>query len=275
MLIYAAISGHGYGHGSRSGAILLALAQRQPGWRLVLSTSLPAAFLRTVFGEVPFELRPCGWDVGVVQADALGADPAATLTALDELERRLPDQIAAEARWLRAQAGPVLLLGDVPPALARLAQAGGWPLIWVGNFGWDAIYSPMGGPFLAWAERCRLLYRQGQGLIHCPFSMSMNWGLPEIRVGLTVARTARAGRRPAPAAGVARAQPLRAGELRWAGLRAGGGALPPLARSGVREHRSLGRGGGPCAPVAPGTAPAGVHAAGGAIDHQARIQQLL
>ena len=79
MLIYAAISGHGYGHGSRSGAILLALAQRQPGWRLVLSTSLPAVFLRTVFGVVPFELRPCSWDVGVVQADALGADPAATL----------------------------------------------------------------------------------------------------------------------------------------------------------------------------------------------------
>jgi hypothetical protein len=187
VLIYAAISGHGYGHGSRSGAILLALAQRQPGWRLVLSTSLPAAFLGTVLGEVPFELRPCGWDVGVVQADALGADPAATLTALDELERRLPDQIAAEARWLRAQAGPVLLLGDVPPALARLAQAGGWPLIWVGNFGWDAIYSPMGGPFLVWAERCRLLYRQGQGLIHCPLAMPMDWGLPEIRVGLTVA----------------------------------------------------------------------------------------
>ncbi|CAK6691216.1 hypothetical protein [Synechococcus sp. CBW1107] len=187
MLIYAAISGHGYGHGSRSGTILLALAQRQPGWRLVLSTSLPAVFLRTVFGVVPFELRPCSWDVGVVQADALGADPAATHLALNDLERRLPDQIAEEARWLKAQGGPVLLLGDVPPALARLAQAGGWPLIWVGNFGWDAIYEPMGGPFLAWAERCRALYRTGQGLIHCPFSMPMDWGLPEIRVGLTVA----------------------------------------------------------------------------------------
>ncbi|MCP9840343.1 hypothetical protein KBY93_06795 [Synechococcus sp. J7-Johnson] len=187
MLIYAAISGHGYGHGSRSGAILLALAQRQPGWRLVLSTSLPSAFLRTVLGAVPFEQRPCSWDVGVVQADALGADPAATLAALNDLERRLPDQIAEEARWLNAQAGPVLLLGDVPPALARLAQAGGWPLIWVGNFGWDAIYDPMGGSFLVWAERCRALYRMGQGLIHCPFSMAMDWGLPEIRVGLTVA----------------------------------------------------------------------------------------
>lgn len=187
MLIYAAISGHGYGHGSRSGAILLALAQRQPGWRLVLSTSLPAEFLRTVFGPVPFELRPCLWDVGVVQADALGADPAATLAALDDLERHLPAQIAAETRWLEAQAGPVLVLGDVPPALARLAQAGDWPLFWVGNFGWDAIYAPMGGPFLVWAERCRALYRMGQGLIHCPFSMPMDWGLPEIRVGLTVA----------------------------------------------------------------------------------------
>ncbi len=187
MLIYAAISGHGYGHGSRSGAILLALAQRQPSWRLVLSTSLPESFLRTVFGGVPFERRPCAWDVGVVQADALGADPAATLLALDDLERRLPEQIAAEARWLKAQGVPVLLLGDVPPAAARLAEAGGWPLIWVGNFGWDAIYAPMGGPFPAWAERCHQLYRRGQGLIHAPFSMAMPWGLPELRIGLTVA----------------------------------------------------------------------------------------
>ncbi len=38
MLIVACISGHGYGHLSRTASILTALHQRQPDWRLLLST---------------------------------------------------------------------------------------------------------------------------------------------------------------------------------------------------------------------------------------------
>ena len=187
MLIYACVSGHGYGHGSRVAAVLLALAARQPHWRLVISSSLPAAFLAGAFGPVPFEHRPCGWDVGTVQADALGVDAAATLLALAELEQRLPAQIETEARWLAAQGGPAILLGDVPPAAARLAATAGLPLIWMGNFGWDDIYAPMGGAFLTWAERCRTLYQRGDRLIRCPFSLAMDWGLAQTRVGLTAA----------------------------------------------------------------------------------------
>ena len=187
MLIYACVSGHGYGHGSRVASVLLALAAVQPQWRLVISSSLPAAFLTGAFGPVPFEHRPCGWDVGTVQANALGVEAAATLAALAALERRLPAQIAAEAAWLAAQEGPAILLGDVPPAAAQLAAAAGLPLIWMGNFGWDDIYEPMGGEFLAWAELYRALYRRGQRLIRCPFSLAMDWGLPETQVGLTAA----------------------------------------------------------------------------------------
>jgi hypothetical protein len=187
VLIHACISGHGYGHGSRTAAILLALAARRPDWRLVVSTSLPPAFLAGAFGPVAVEFRPGGWDVGVVQADALGADGPATLAALAELERQLPERIEREAAWLAGQPGPKLLLGDVPPAAARLARRTGLPLLLIGNFGWDAIYAPMGGAFVDWAERCRRLYATADGLIRCPFALPMEWGLPSITVGLTVA----------------------------------------------------------------------------------------
>jgi hypothetical protein len=33
----------------------------------------------------------------------------------------------------------------------------------MGNFGWDAIYRPMGGPFVAEADRALAAYRQGIG----------------------------------------------------------------------------------------------------------------
>jgi hypothetical protein len=185
VLIVACISSHGFGHGSRSAAVLTALHRLRPHWRLVLSTALPPAFLATAFGPLPFVHRPCQWDVGVLQADALGSDPAATLAALEQLERQLPAQLERELAWLRAQREPVLVLGDVPPAAALLAAGLNAPLIWLASFGWDAIYEPFGAAFAPWVARSRELYRRGQLLLHCPLSMSMPWGLPEIAIGLT------------------------------------------------------------------------------------------
>ena len=95
MLIYACVSAHGFGHGSRTASVLSALHGLRPHWRLVLSTALPEAFLRSAMGPLPFEHRPCRWDVGVVQADALGADAGATLAALTALEAELPAQLEA------------------------------------------------------------------------------------------------------------------------------------------------------------------------------------
>jgi hypothetical protein len=188
VLIYACVSAHGFGHGSRSAAVLTALHQLRPEWRLVISTTLPSAFLATAFGAVPYEQRLLRWDVGMVQADALDSDPPATLVALDQLEEALPQQLAEEAHWIRAQGQPVLVLADVPPAAARLAAAVDAPLVWLASFGWDAIYSPLGGAFRLWADRCADLYRRGNLLLHCPLGMPMPWGVPEQPLGLTAGR---------------------------------------------------------------------------------------
>lgn len=188
MLIYVALSGHGFGHGSRTTSVLIELAALQPGWRLVIASALPRWFLELALGSVAFEHRPCRWDVGVIQADALGSDPAATLEALEQLERELPQRLAAEAAWLRQQNQPTLVLADVPPAAARLAQPLALPLVWLASFGWEAIYEPMGPAFAPWAEAARRLYRQGDLLLQCPFSLPMPWGVPALPLGLTAAR---------------------------------------------------------------------------------------
>jgi len=188
VLIVACISAHGFGHGSRSAAVLGALHQRQPHWRLVVSSALPPDFLAMAMGQVPFEHRPCQWDVGVVQADALGADPKATLEALECLEKRLPGQIEAEAAWMRAQGEPILVLGDVPPAAALLAQRLGAPLVWLASFGWDAIYGAMGPAFERWTRQAHALYRQGDLLLACPLAMPMAWDIPQVQIGLTAGK---------------------------------------------------------------------------------------
>lgn len=188
MLIYACVSAHGFGHGSRTAAVLSALHALRPHWRLVLSTTLPADFLATALGPVPHERRPVRWDVGVIQADALGADPPATLAALERLDRQLPALVEQEALWLQEQAEPVLVLADVPPAAVLLAERIGARLVWLASFGWEAIYGPMGGAFSRWAERCRALYGRGDLLLRCPLAMPMDWGIPTSDIGLTAGR---------------------------------------------------------------------------------------
>jgi hypothetical protein len=188
MLIHAFISSHGFGHGARTAAVLVELAALRPHWRLVLSTGLPEPFLRLCLGAVPFEHRRLRWDVGVIQADALGADAPATLAALEELEEALPERVRQEAAWLEAQNQPVLLLGDVPPAAALVAERLGAPLVWLASFGWDAIHGPMGKAFQPWVERHRVLYARGDLLLRCPLSLPMDWGLPEVRLALTSSR---------------------------------------------------------------------------------------
>lgn len=188
MLIYVCLSSHGYGHAARTAAVLQELAQRRPDWRLVLSTRVNPAFLSLALGPVAFERRPCLWDVGVVQADALGTDPEATLAALSQLDRELPAQLEREAAWISRQGEPALVLADVPPAAALLAQRLALPLVWLASFGWDAIYEPMGGLFVERAEACRALYGRGDLLLRCPLDLPMEWGVPQLPLGLTVSR---------------------------------------------------------------------------------------
>ena len=131
MLIYTCSSSHGFGHAARDAAVLQQLRRLQPDWTLVMSSGLPTAVLDLLLGDPSIHQRSCQWDVGMVQADALGVNRAATLTALDALEHRLPMLIEKEARWLESQGQPVLILGDIPPAATTLAQFLDVPLVWM------------------------------------------------------------------------------------------------------------------------------------------------
>jgi hypothetical protein len=185
MLIYACISSHGFGHAARTAAVLSELARRFPECRIVLSTAVKPSFLNLAMGETPFELRPCRWDVGVLQADALDLDPRATLSALEVLETQLPEQVEREALWLESQPSRPLIVADVPPSAVRLAERLCCPLIWLASFGWETIYRPLGEAFLPWAERALAEYRRGDLLLRCPLSLPMAWNLPTEELGLT------------------------------------------------------------------------------------------
>ena len=54
-----------------------------------MSSMVEPRFLRLLLGDNGITIRPCRWDVGMVQADALGVDRTQTLVALNALEAAL------------------------------------------------------------------------------------------------------------------------------------------------------------------------------------------
>ena len=187
MLIYLCSSSHGFGHAARDAAVLQGIRKLRPHWRLAFSSMVQESVLRCLLAMDGVELRRCRWDVGMVQRDALASDPLSTIEAIEALEKRLPAQLDQEASWIRHQGEPVLVLADIPPAAAELAQRLDAPLVWLSNFGWDEIYAPFGGALKHKGEQAKKAYQQGDLLLRCPFDLSMSWGLPEVSLGMVCA----------------------------------------------------------------------------------------
>jgi hypothetical protein len=132
------VSGHGFGHATRTAEVLRAVRERRPSTRMAVATAAPERLFRAPAGE-PLLYRALQCDVGLVQRDALEIDEAGTEAAVDAFARGYPALVAQEASWLRAQRVR-LVLGDLPPLAFAAAAAAGVPALGLGNFSWDWIY---------------------------------------------------------------------------------------------------------------------------------------
>ncbi|MBI4537471.1 MAG: hypothetical protein HY712_05895 [candidate division NC10 bacterium] len=136
--IAAYITGHGFGHATRSAALLAAVAARLPGARLSLVSTAPEWLFRLNL-PAPFGYRAQPLDVGMIQRDAISLDLDATLAACHRLLEEQPARIALEADFLLRE-GVDLVLADIPWAAFPAARRAGIPSVGVSNFSWDWIY---------------------------------------------------------------------------------------------------------------------------------------
>lgn len=137
------ISGHGFGHASRSVELINALIDRQPDLRVIVRSQVaPWLFERTARPAV--ELMPVETDTGVVQIDSLHLDARATIERARAFMAGFDARVAAEVEVLRAQ-DATLVLADLPPLGIAAAHAAGLPAIAYGNFTWDWIYENYDG----------------------------------------------------------------------------------------------------------------------------------
>ena len=133
------VSGHGFGHATRSIEVINAVFAKRPETRVGVRTSAPRwLFDLTVKGKVTFGTLEC--DTGVVQIDSLNLDEADSIRRASAFHSDLVTRAASETRMLR-ELGAGLIVGDIPPLAFAVGAAAGIPSIALGNFTWDWVYS--------------------------------------------------------------------------------------------------------------------------------------
>jgi hypothetical protein len=133
------ISGHGFGHASRSIELLNTIAARRTDARIIVRTSAPAWLFRAT-APAHIELEPVETDVGVVQIDSLNVDEGETARRAAAFYSGFDRRVDEEAAFLDA-ARATVVVGDIPPLAFAASARARVPSVAVGNFTWDWIYS--------------------------------------------------------------------------------------------------------------------------------------
>jgi hypothetical protein len=188
------VSGHGFGHSTRTAEVLREIRSRAPSLPIAVRTSAPAFLFE---GEVapPLAVHRVPCDVGLVQHDALAIDEAATVVAWRAFMDGWDDRVAGEAAWLRAS-GARLVLGDIPPLAFAAAAGAGVASIALGNFSWDWIYAHLARrlPVLREAAaQAGETYARAELLLRLPFAGDLS-AFRRIEDVPLVARKPRVGR---------------------------------------------------------------------------------
>ena len=196
-MIVAYVSGHGFGHATRTAEVLRTVAQRDPRVPLAVVSAAPERLFR---GPVPtlVAFRPAEIDVGLAQRGALAIDEAGTVERWRAFEAGWDDRVREEAAWLRAS-GARLVLGDVPPLAFAAAAEAGVPSIGLANFSWDWIYrhlAPRQPALEEAARRCAEAYARADQLLELPFGGDLSAFARRERIPL-VARRPRTAREEA------------------------------------------------------------------------------
>lgn len=137
------ISGHGFGHASRSIEVINALIRRRPDALVQIRTNAARwLFDLTVRGPFSYVATEC--DTGIVQIDSLHLDEQASVERALAFMTTFEARVAAEAGALR-ELDASLVVADIPPLGVAAAARAAVPTVAMGNFTWDWAYAAYSG----------------------------------------------------------------------------------------------------------------------------------
>ncbi len=195
MLLVFYVTGHGFGHATRSLAVVERILSERPGTRVIIRSSVPEQFLRLT-APVGLEIQALQADTGMVQVDSLEIDEAGTARAAAEFYRTFDQRVAAEASLLE-RLDVSAVIGDIPPLAFAAARAASRPSVAIANFTWDWIYRAYPDFERAAAgviETIASAYATATRTLRLPFAGGFESMAPTIRDIPLIARQSRLGK---------------------------------------------------------------------------------
>lgn len=143
-LIWAAISGHGFGHAAQVVPVLNALGRLVPNLRVLLRTTVPATFFTDRL-MIPWETSAVQQDVGCIQHGPMTIDVETTWREHHRFHSTWHERLQTEVDAMQAVA-PDLVLADTPYLALAAGKAAGFPTVALVSFTWDLILSEYHAP---------------------------------------------------------------------------------------------------------------------------------
>ncbi|EMO51790.1 sugar kinase [Leptospira noguchii] len=180
MKITYYVSGHGFGHISRSMEIILHLLKSFPDLNIDLVT-VREKFLDTLaLSEEDsknlkrLNIRKKDLDVGMVQKDSLSIDIAATEAAIEEFNlQKSYIQISEIESCL--DFGTKLIISDSASLPFMIATKLKVPSLFIGNFTWDFIYSGYSNESTIFKQATKTIYEE---YYHATFGLLLPFNCP-------------------------------------------------------------------------------------------------
>lgn len=187
------ISDYGYGHASRSIALIREIVHSSQDVHVIAKTSGPFAFTQQSLLHPRISVMRCRNDTGVQLKEGLSVvDREKTRELFFSWMHSWDEYIRRERAFCREHTVD-LILSDITPQAFPVAESAGIPGIAVSNFTWDTIYEHL-FPETEEVGRLRDAYRQASCACILPFTLAMDKFPRKKRVGLvsrtvTVSRT--------------------------------------------------------------------------------------
>jgi hypothetical protein len=143
-LIWAAISGHGFGHAAQVVPVLNALGRLVPNLRALLRTTVPAAFFKDRL-TIPWEVSAVQQDIGCVQNGPMTIDVEATWREHNRFHSSWEERLQTEIDAMRS-AAPNIVLADTPYLALAAGKAAAIPTIALVSLTWDLVLSEYTAP---------------------------------------------------------------------------------------------------------------------------------
>lgn len=136
-----AVTGHGFGHATRTAAVLQGLLELRPSLDVTVSSTSPRRLFENVLKK-RFAYRQQAYEPGTVQKNCFEVDANATLRLYRHYSEEREARLRAETEFLRS-GGFSGLLADIPAIAIRAAADAGIPAAGLWNFTWDWILEPI------------------------------------------------------------------------------------------------------------------------------------